>query len=1444
MTSARRAGGASAVNMRRFQELKPTCVELLGLATPRGIASAALPRLLRQLHAILERHTSAAAAHEPLSPSLVHYAFFPLAQLLRASPRGAADLSDGVREGVFLCLGCLVQAWWRSWCSDEHATPETPPLAQRWQVWEQLLMLGAVALGGAPEVQSAQSSSSQARTSDETRLAVARFLQALLAPRAAAPAASDMPQKKKQAPQAVEWEWDGVSALPSLDDYEADTARASAAAAAAREEAEHRPSGQCYPLPAHVRFARDSGAARGALAHSLTAALDAASESSHSRSTPTELGLAALDVARAALLTWLTGEELSEVPTALSAREAAERAKRAAVFMPGSVSALVRIASGKAKAVDGETGKAKSSQVSGPLAAAATCLLGDLLRICLDDRANAAVQAAKSKAKAEPATQDLSLERLMAQTQLSEADVVESSRPEATQGDAAADTPAKVVQLASTLARVHSALLLLSPLVYHQHAAAQTALVTLASGLIEHGIGTISWHDQRVGEAALVSEEGAEAEQPGMLQLLVRWLLDIAGSPASPAAVTDAAVASVMALLAEDKSCSAAMLAALKAELGWSMQVLPRAVVAHRDERAAAVACRLSVLLRILSSSTVTQSVLLELVGPQSGAQRWAGRLLECLELSDEYSGNTATEGRRAARLRLKHLDALSSNAVLDMLLELGQASARLALSAAQTDLLPSRSDALFLVRHFTHEAARLRTARAPLSSEASLSRRRSASALLVADELLRGAALVLDDERIKLLAGKEGRRSRRAAHQLAREVVAAVVETWDADQEELLQATESKRASAGEQSKELLEAQSTAEIEQSRGLPLEDTSAAIPMGFGPALDLGFVASATLNSSGSATQVSAEVAQARATEQASSQLRFGDALLLSLLGSCAELLGTAYRPFMLHTLYPLICGLASQHAVVREAASEALRRIAHATAYASIEGCVLDHADYVLGAASHRLVAGLAPELEQLASIAAARQEAAAAEAPNALIESAHHGASKALAISASQLAPLVSAQTAPLVLIEVIRMLGSDALPLVEDAVDEVLDALDRFHGYDDLADRLIGVLDRLIDVMADDERARSSGRAARALHAGAAAMGVPDAQAEFVALQEWLRLRREPAPAEPAFDPRASPEKPAPKPQRMGPDDDPDAATRTQIVVSSILSKCVPFLSHHSASLRARVLRLLSRGVAILAPQGREAELLPVINSAWPIVLARLGSNSSGPGPQLRRGASVDEMRANLTEREAFVWIEAAALVEMLALHVPDFIGRKLTGEAWPRLARLLRIADLQERLQLTSASGPAHSQPAISFILSDAPSHAAPATRRKAEAAAYRSFDVHGPTGRMCLSTCAAVASIVRHLGASIEEGVAWDMATQPQLLACLDARQPAQLRAAAHDLYRALAQRNQDAVWAVLEGAMAPEGSEDAPGGFAAFLRQPHLDIAASRAAVLAPSHRVP
>lgn len=454
------------------------------------------------------------------------------------------------------------------------------------------------------------------------------------------------------------------------------------------------------------------------------------------------------------------------------------------------------------------------------------------------------------------------------------------------------------------------------------------------------------------------------------------------------------------------------------------------------------------------------------------------------------------------------------------------------------------------------------------------------------------------------------------------------------------------------------------------------------------------------------------------------------ALSLSTLTACAEILSASFRPLLLSSLYIILSHLGSPTALTRTYAEIALDRIAYHTAYASVRNMIMENVDYVINIVSQRL--------------------------------------------TYRRLSPL-----APMVLISMINLVGEPIVPLVQDVVDDIFEALDDYHGYEMLCSIMLAVLDTLMKAMIDDsDVARWQSKPPTALQLAPP----PDPAKDMSRLKDWIaerkKLRRtkdaeggaNTAPPIPWGSLRDKDMDDEPNPNKDEQDIPP---TRSQAVCKKILERSIPFLTHSSPFIRARVLSLMASGVPVLVVGGREGDLLPLINRMWPYILNRL------------------------KDKEPYVVEAAAGMIECLARWVGDFMSKRIMENAWPTFKILL---EAQKKLDEKSAlvrTGRRQTGPMATYMVSH----------------------------RLHLSILNAMKYIAAEV--PVQEDTVWEITLMFRYF--LDSASHIDLQEAAVELYRKLAYRDEDLVWLVLHATMGelPGNAESTR-----YLSQPGLDIKAS------------
>ncbi|PWY98710.1 hypothetical protein BCV70DRAFT_141443, partial [Testicularia cyperi] len=1516
-----------------FQRLKPICVELLAiganavynkehldrtLACLRRLQST-LVSILRGAGVPVDSNTAILQAVDPsqtpaLPPSLVHYVFFPISELISASPKGLATLPDRLVEILFEVLSLLGTQWWYAWADPSRvpAVGSVPPrTAKEWSVWRDLIILSTSVLGSPSKDRSSLTS---VQTSDETKLASIRFLLRLLDPRFASaqgPNPHESAEKESQ-----EWEWDGISQLPDLDELDQEIPWPKPAPAFLADKGKRVETELVFPSPRHTDFVSKDRVSKGALSFTLSTALSIAENSDH----PTELRTSALLVAKRVLLLWIGAvAQRPQPPDAtdgvaeqdlvfLSGKPAAsvadatidpciQTAERLRPLLPGIASTLTRLITNKVRIKPSST-SAAPRLVPAEVAREAIVLLGDLLQLTLSDRSlvqileSEPIVEGRTAAAAHSGAANLAvtcLEDFVHTKSQAQSETENSDRASSTASvkglntDSPSEAPASGKQsperwALSSLAQTKIALRSFTP--FTAPSLAGTSLPSSTSPLVQRGLIELAvkligscrrafgWLDHQVSSLDNLSPESlGSSESDPTLQMLMTWLLDLSSDNNTKAISTASrrALKKLLATTAKDFAPTDLLQVAVPSTLDQ----LPVAIKAQDDAKASRLSLRLRTIFDLISDSAATSLELLaDLLKSSGSSTKWAVRLIEQLHIDDLQNTQDPTNDTRKLVPHFQGLEASTARQICEMLRSFGRAVAIFVAQQCKSMGTVPASDraskaAFEPVLSLLEQSNALRRLRIDMQAEQS--RRKSLASLLVASQMLAGASPVLDNMELslKLGGGVAARSARKTAHKLAKKIFSHIMEAFEGDGEEILstgpateQASEQSLAaraqghltgtsSRGQQGDETL-------VERLKGLKVDHGPSQVPERFGPALNISYLSAVSLTDFGSGRSGKTAdfgLIQLQQYQSAETTLDRSNAVLFSMLSSCSRILGQSFRPLLLRASYPLLSGMSSTSELVRLSATAAFEQIAYNSAYADPKNCMLDQADYILGAACQRLISGLEEELTLFANqVSEARQVGNASDQNAKDISPATN----------MMVMPLTSAQRSPFIIVEIIRTLGSEVVPMVEDTIDEILDALDRFHAHLAICDGLLAVLGSILETMASEQTAQSSSllRGSQPLAVSSMARD-RSARTEVEDFASWLEKRR--GEDNKAFDQTA--ETDGEKAGKVGAKkDEEDKPTKSQQVATQILTKAISFLTHPSAVLRSRVILLLKSGVESLASRKRDTELLPVINTAWPYVVTRLGlpystnlrtsassnrlgsiiSFSSTPKSSVKEfERKMRDLEGALVERDPGVWLSACRFIESCVANVPEFVSGRVVGDVWPRLESLLDLVKwrfdpkLQSgRMESGAASSNASSAGPVGLISDLGPASksntANPSvfTAQKLHSHGDAPFVLTSSTSlpaQLLVSIVKTLTHVVVHLGPRLPDEVAWSISTNQVLLSLLDQRQPSILSEAAVGLYQALCLRNPDATWLIISAAF--ENRDDpAAARLPCFLRQ--------------------
>ncbi|WWC85300.1 uncharacterized protein L201_000162 [Kwoniella dendrophila CBS 6074] len=470
-------------------------------------------------------------------------------------------------------------------------------------------------------------------------------------------------------------------------------------------------------------------------------------------------------------------------------------------------------------------------------------------------------------------------------------------------------------------------------------------------------------------------------------------------------------------------------------------------------------------------------------------------------------------------------------------------------------------------------------------------------------------------------------------------------------------------------------------------------------------------------------------------------------LSLQTMTLASQILSSSFRPLLLTTLYTLLSHLASPQAIVREFATTALHQIAYNIGYASPQNMVLDNVDYVINIVTLHLLP--------------------------------------------SRLSP-----TAPLVLIAMIRLVGSEIVPMVHDLVDEIFDALDDYHGYEALASSLLAVLGTLINVMNDEVESEGiSVERKTKLKEFRRVEKPPNPKEDFEQFFGWWNERSnrrkeeiseilERAPQHAWGKKDLSEDKEDEAEGEDAQDDVGDETeippSRSQIVCIRILEKSIYYLTHNSPFLRSKIISLISESVLILSRGNRESELLPLIDKSWNSILNKL-DDAQNP----------------------LLVSETVNLISKLCENLGDFMSKRVLDHVWPRLKILLNNQFQQDKK---------------SALLSKRYSN----NVNTGNVGIGIGMDKYSISHRLHISILKIALFIVEEV--PVDDSIIWEISTIFRPF--LDRRQHEELQSLAKELYKELNTRNGDQTWLILRSSL---GELDDDHGVWSYWEDDNLDI---------------
>ncbi|KAJ9614111.1 hypothetical protein H2200_002247 [Cladophialophora chaetospira] len=308
------------------------------------------------------------------------------------------------------------------------------------------------------------------------------------------------------------------------------------------------------------------------------------------------------------------------------------------------------------------------------------------------------------------------------------------------------------------------------------------------------------------------------------------------------------------------------------------------------------------------------------------------------------------------------------------------------------------------------------------------------------------------------------------------------------------------------------------------------------------------------------------------------------ALSLEGLVLQASQLGSSYRPELMETLFPLLTLLSSNNPQLQQHAMTALNLLATGCQYGSAAQMLIENVDYLINAVALRL---------------------------------------NAFDVSRSGLQ----------VIAMMIRLCGAKLLPHLDDLIGSIFGALDSFHGYPNLVEELFEVLRMVVtessrspELLSIENDPRSTTKERKTAHVS-----------ELDDILSDLRIRKErqsrsenehelitSAPRRPWSSTEDNPTiLEQVDDAANGEDDEHDQPlehvnkketdlSRSHRLLLNIAQSTVPHMSSPSPKVRLTLLELLQEICPLL--DGHENSFLPLVNSIWPAIIARLFNSNEG--------------------------------------------------------------------------------------------------------------------------------------------------------------------------------------------------------------------------------------
>lgn len=312
-----------------------------------------------------------------------------------------------------------------------------------------------------------------------------------------------------------------------------------------------------------------------------------------------------------------------------------------------------------------------------------------------------------------------------------------------------------------------------------------------------------------------------------------------------------------------------------------------------------------------------------------------------------------------------------------------------------------------------------------------------------------------------------------------------------------------------------------------------------------------------------------------------------------------------FRPELVDALYPILERLGSSNVALQHQAITALGFVSNACDYASPRELIIDNVDYLVNAV--------------------------------------------ALKLNTFDISP-----QAPQVLVMMLQLCGPRLIPYLDDLIESIFTILEYYHGYPKLVESMFSVLSSIIE---EQKKASATAITAKPEPTSRIRNYKPPNIADLATqLRERLieKPHLDPLPSPPSSpDPEAEAEDEpsSPPPSEPPPEDNPAPLSKSLQTVTSIATLTQHHLPTSSPSLRLLLLRLLPSAFAPLSHH--QDTLLPLVNSLWPVLVARL------------------------YDPEPYICIAACQALVSLCRTAGDFMSSRFDNE-WGKILSLAKKAE----------------------------------------------------------------------------------------------------------------------------------------------------------------------